>query len=64
MQNWFLQYEIVYILLVQFNIHKIKFSREQIFHFNEMRKLSGCFWLFALKFWEVVEIYEWYFVIP
>ena len=23
--------------------------------------LSGCFWLFAPKFWEVVGTYEWYF---
>ena len=25
--------------------------------------LSGCFRLFAPKFWEVVKTYEWYFVI-
>ena len=24
---------------------------------------SGFFWLFAAKFWEVAEAYEWYFVI-
>ena len=26
-------------------------------------ELSGCFWLFASKFWEMGGIYEWYFVI-
>ena len=58
----------LHITTVQFNIHKklnshVKCNAKHLIC-DSLSKLSGCFWLYALKFCEVVEVYEWYFVIP